>query len=152
MFLDNYEASSGFLLWQAEWNHLPIFSRPYPLRSLFSEAARYKEFNDRRHKSPHTCKNKRQTKKFSFLTNLYRCVAPPSYSTTDMTSALTSARSDSCFGTRDRWSGGEIFPLSRQICSLSSRNPSAAQKAMTHLAQNKECYGPCSSGRQNNAL
>jgi len=38
-------------------------------------------------------------------------VSSPSYSTTDMTSALTSAHSDSRFGMRDRWSGGEIFPL-----------------------------------------
>ena len=37
--------------------------------------------------------------------------------------------SDSRFGTRDRWSGGEIFPLTRQICSLSSRNSRAVQQA-----------------------
>ena len=48
-----YEASSRLLLWQAKRNYLPIFLRPYPLRNLFSEAARYEEFNDRRHKSPH---------------------------------------------------------------------------------------------------
>jgi len=59
-------ASSGLLLWQAERNHLPIFFRRYPLRSLFSEAARYKEFNDLRHTSPHTCRNKAAAKKFSF--------------------------------------------------------------------------------------
>jgi hypothetical protein len=27
------------------------------------------------------------------------------------TCALTSVHSDSCFGTRDRWSGGEILPI-----------------------------------------
>jgi hypothetical protein len=56
-------ASSGLLLWEAERNHLPIFFR---LRRLFPEADRYKEFNDRRHKSPHTRKNKAEAKKFSF--------------------------------------------------------------------------------------
>jgi hypothetical protein len=45
--------SSGLLLWQAERNHLPIFFRRYPFRCLFSEAARYEEFNDLRHKSPY---------------------------------------------------------------------------------------------------
>src|ERR1700737_60904 len=38
-------ASSGLLLWQAERNHLPIFFRRHPLHCLFSEAARYEEFN-----------------------------------------------------------------------------------------------------------
>src|SRR3984893_12687904 len=46
-------ASSGLLLWQGERNHLPIFFLCYPLRCLPCEAARYEEFNDLRHKSPH---------------------------------------------------------------------------------------------------
>src|ERR1700736_5224722 len=46
-------ASSGLLLWQGERNHLPILFRSYPLRCLPCEAARYEEFNDLRHKSPH---------------------------------------------------------------------------------------------------
>jgi hypothetical protein len=62
--LERYEASSRLLLWQAERNYLPVFFRPCPLRGFFSEAARYEEFNDLRHKSPHTCKNRTAARKF----------------------------------------------------------------------------------------
>lgn len=63
---DNYEASSGLRLWQAERNHLPIFFRRYPLLGLFDEATRYEEFNDLPHKPPHCNKNRAEVKKFSF--------------------------------------------------------------------------------------
>jgi hypothetical protein len=64
--------SSGLLLWRGERNHLPILARRYPPRSPFPEAIGYKEFNDLRHKSPHTYKNRAEVKKLSCLTNLYK--------------------------------------------------------------------------------
>jgi len=60
------DASGGLVLSHAERNHLPMFSRRYPLRCLFSEAIGNEEFNDLRHKSPHTYKNQAEAKKFSF--------------------------------------------------------------------------------------
>ena len=59
-------------LWQAERNQLPKFSRWYPLRCLFSEGTLYEEFDNPRHKSPHTCNNKAEVKKLFVLTNLYK--------------------------------------------------------------------------------
>jgi hypothetical protein len=37
LVLSHYAASSRLFLWQAERNHLPIFSRPYPLRCFSPE-------------------------------------------------------------------------------------------------------------------
>jgi hypothetical protein len=69
---------------QAERNHLSIFSPRYPLRRLSSEASRYEEFNDLRHKSPHICKNKAAAKKFLILTNLYNSLQDDSLEDTAM--------------------------------------------------------------------
>ena len=67
-FVERCEASNGLLFWQAKRNHLPI---SFGVPCLPPEADRYKEFNDHRHRSPHTGKNKVEATKFSLLTNLY---------------------------------------------------------------------------------